>query len=269
VTEESDWIRREGYLPRLERIAMEVAAEWGLELGPRITAGRYSYVAPAGDDAILKIVPIEDTDADHIAEALRVWNGDGAVRLLRHEPARRALLLERLVPGTEAAEVSEEEAIAAAISVGGRIWREPPRDHGYRTVRDWVRRWMPPEDAHPLAPVARRTYAAMTPRMDTLVHADFHHHNLLRRGDDWAVIDPKPIVGEPEFDVPAFLWNPLGTVSTRERTERRIRAFADAGLDGDKMQRWAIVRGVCDGLPIRPGRTEAERPQLRVVRELL
>jgi streptomycin 6-kinase len=109
----------------------------------------------------------------------------------------------------------------------------------------------------------------MDPRIDTLVHADFHHHNLLRHGRRWIAIDPKPIVGEPEFDVPAFLWNPLGTSSSRARTERRIRAFADAGLDEEKIRAWAIVRGVCDGLPLGPGNTDETSKQLRVARELL
>ena len=118
-------------------------------------------------------------------------------------------------------------------------------------------------------PIARRVFESMDLRTDTLVHADFHHHNLLRHGDRWLAIDPKPIVGEPEFDVPAFLWNPLGTTSSRARTERRIAAFADAGLDADRIRRWAIVRGVCDGLPIHPGEDETTRPQLRIVRELL
>ena len=269
MTAEGDWIEREGYLPRLEKIASEVAAEWGLELGPRIAAGRYSYVAPAGPDAILKVVPAEDTDADHIADALRFWSGDGAVRLLRHDATRRALLLERLRPGTESASVAEDDATAIAIDVGRKIWRAPKPGHPFRPIQRWVERWLPRDDAHPLAPTARRTYESMAPRTDRVVHSDFHHHNLLRRGDDWVVIDPKPHVGEPEFDIPAFLWNPLGTVPTRERTERRIRAFADAGLDGDRIRRWAIVRGICDGLPIRPGRTEADRKQLQVARLLL
>ena len=269
MSDDGDWIRRHGYLPRLERIANELASEWRLELGPRILEGRFSYVAPAGADAILKVVPAEDVDADRIADALSFWDGEGAVRLLRYDAARRALLLERVVPGTDASQVDEDEALAAAVGVGLRIWRKPPDDHSYRTVRDWVRRWLPDPNAHPLAPVAHRTYATMTPHTDTLVHSDFHHHNILRRGAEWVVIDPKPHVGEPEFDVPAFLWNPIGYVSTRERTERRIRAFADAGLDGDRIRLWAIVRGVCDGLPIRPGHGEAERPQLRVARELL
>jgi streptomycin 6-kinase len=272
---ETPWLNRPPWgmsaqlAARMERIAREVAAEWGLTIGPRIKAGRYSYVANAGTDAILKIVPSEADDADHIADALRFWDGDGAVRLLRHDPARRALLLERARPGTEAAEASEEEAIAAAVGVGTRIWRTPPTQHSFRSVHDWVRRWLPPDDAHPLVPVARQVFEAMDPRIDTLIHADFHHHNLLRHGAGWIAIDPKPIVGEPEFDVPAFLWNPLGTSSSRARTEGRIRAFAAAGLDEEKIRGWAIVRGVCDGLPLRPDKTDETSKQLRVVRELL
>ena len=251
----------------MEAIAREMAAEWHFQLGPRITAGRFSYVAPAGDDAILKIIPRADEDAEHIADALRLWDGDGAVRLLRHDSRRRALLLERLVPGTEAAELREDEATAVAIGVGRRIWRAVPPGHVFRSTDAWVRRWMPTDDAHPLVPAARRVFEAMTLRSDRLVHADFHHHNLLRRGDEWVAIDPKPYAGEPEFDVPPFLANPLGTVATRARTERRIRAFADAGLNGDRIRAWSIVRGVLDGLPTRPDEPESDR--LRIARELL
>ena len=270
---EGPWLDREPWgmspalVARMEQVAREVAADWGLTLGPRITSGRYSYVAPAGEDAILKVIPPEDDDADHIADALRFWDGDGAVRLLRHDPIRRALLLERLRPGTELATVDEGDATLRAVAVGQRIWRQAHGKHGFRSVHDWVRRWMPADDTHPLVPTARRVYASMRPRLDRLLHADFHHHNILRRGDEWVVIDPKPLVGEPEFDVLPFLANPLGTVATRERTERRIRAFVDAGLDEERVRQWSFVRGVLDGLPTRPDEAEGER--LRIARDLL
>ena len=254
---------------RLEATAREVAADWGLVLGPQFPMAKYSFAAPAGDDAVLKIPPVEDDLADHEADALRFWGGDGAVRLLRHDPERRALLIERARPGTDASAVPEEEAIAAAISVGLRLWREPPADHPFRSIRGWVDRWLPPDDTHELVPLARRTFAAMDIATRVVVHADFHHFNLLRHGERWVVIDPKPAIGEPEFDIPPFLWNPFGGApSTRARTESRIRAFADAGLDGDKIRAWAIVRGVCDGLPLTSSGVEGG-PQLRVVRELL
>ena len=95
----------------LEAVAREVAAEWGVTLGEPFALARYSYVAAAGDDAVLKVTPPEDDESDEEAEALELWAGDGAVRLLRRT-VRRALLVERAVLETDIAELAEEEATA-------------------------------------------------------------------------------------------------------------------------------------------------------------
>jgi streptomycin 6-kinase len=251
---------------RLETTAREVAAEWGLRLGTRILEGRYSYVAFAGDDAILKVIPKEDDQAAYSAEALEFWDGDGAVRLLRRDAGRGVLLLERVRPGTDAAMVDEDEGIAAAISVGRRIWRTPPSGHPFRRSDELVKRCLADLDDHPLRDMARAIFDEMTPRADVLVHADLHHHNLLLRGSEWVAIDPQPFIGEPEFDVPSFLWNPLSSVPTPERTHARIRGFATAGLDPERIRQWTLVRGICSGLPPE---AEDDSRQLRVVRQLL
>ncbi|MDQ3066751.1 MAG: hydroxyurea phosphotransferase, partial [Actinomycetota bacterium] len=60
-----------------------MASEWGVELGEPFALSRYSYVAPAGDDAVLKVRSPEDDESDEEAEALELWAGEGAVRLLR------------------------------------------------------------------------------------------------------------------------------------------------------------------------------------------
>ena len=133
-----------------------------------------------------------------------------------------------------------------------------PRRHESSTVYDWD----PVHDdiRNPLGVVMR-----------ILERADIANLSRIEDGDVRdAPVAETPMVGEPEYDIPPFLWNPLGSVSTRARTERRIRAFADAGLDGDRIRTWAIVRGVMLGLPSAPGRRiEADRAQFRVVRELL
>src|SRR6476659_6879236 len=113
-------------LEPLALIAAEVAAEWGLELGPPFALARYSYVAPVGEDAVLKVTPAEDDEADEEPDALALWDGDGAVRLLRHDRGLRALLLERARPGTDISQL-EDEATAIAIGVGRRLWR-PARE---------------------------------------------------------------------------------------------------------------------------------------------
>ena len=57
------------------------------------------------------------------------------------------------------------------------------------------------------------------------MHGDFHHHNILDAGARYVAIDPKPMLGEPEFDVPSFLWNPLRYRMRLDVTERRLAAF--------------------------------------------
>ncbi len=254
---------------RLERTAREVAAEWGVRLGPPFELARYSYVAPAGEGAVLKVVPVEDDEADHEADALALWAGHGALRLLRHDRERRAMLIERARPGVDASILSEDEATREAVAVARKLWRPAERGHPFRWIGDQVPRWLENAGGHKLVQVAKDTYASLDVDDATLVHGDFHQHNLLRHGERWVALDPKPMVGEPEFDVPSFLWNPIGSISTRERTDRRIAAFAAAGLDAGRIRRWTIVRGVYLGLPLWPGETEETSPQIRTVRQLL
>jgi streptomycin 6-kinase len=254
---------------RLAATAREVAAEWNVELGAMIGAGRLYYVAFADDDAILKVVPAEDDEADHEADALALLGGDGAVRLLRHDRARRAMLIERARPGYDASGLSEYEAMRVSVSAAKRLWRPAERGRPFRWIGELVPRWLDNAGDHYLVHQAKEIYATMQPGDATLVHGDFHHHNLLSHGDAWVVIDPKPMVGEPEFDVPTFLWNPIGHVPTKDSVEGWIAAFADAGLDANLIRKWAIVRGTYQGLPLSQDETAETSPQLRVVRALL
>lgn len=227
-------------LAPLERSARQVAAEWGLELGTPFALARYSYVAPAGEDAVLKVTPAEDDEADEEAEALELWDGEGAVRLLRRDRARRALLLERARPGEDISELPDDEATAIAVDVGLKLWR--PAAEPFRWIGDHVPRWL---DHYPneLTRLAREVYATLAVGRGTLVHGDFHHHNVLRSERGPVAIDPKPMLGEPEYDVPSFLWNPLPYRMRLDVTERRLAAFAAAGLDQERMRKWAVVRG--------------------------
>ena len=100
----------------------------------------YSYVAPAGDDAVLKVTPADDDEADEEADALELWDGDGAVRLLRRDRGRRALLLERARPGDDISGLPEDEATAIAVAVGTRLWR--PAAEPFRWIGDHVPRWL-------------------------------------------------------------------------------------------------------------------------------
>ena len=240
-----------------------MAAEWGVKLGPPFVLARYSYVAPAGDDAVLKVIPPEDDEADEEADALSLWNGDGAVRLLRRDRERRALLIERAQPGNDISELPDGEATAIAVAVGLRLWR--PADQPFGWIGDHVPYWLDQaeqsnEPGSDLIPLARELYASLHVGRATLVHGDFHHHNILDAGDRHLAIDAKAMLGEREYDVPSFLWNPMSLAMRLDVTERRIAAFVAAGLSEDRIRAWAVIRGAYLG---------ADEEEVRVLRALL
>jgi streptomycin 6-kinase len=224
-----------------KRIAHEVAADWGLELGEPFELSRFSYVAPTGDNSVLKVAWAGDDESLDEADALELWAGDGAVRLHRADRARRALLEERAVPGGDISDLPEEEATAVAVDIATRLWRRagPP----FRPVADEVPRWLD-GNVSSLTPYARELWETFEPAHEWLVHGDFHHHNILRHGSRYVAIDPKPYLSDREYDLFSWLRNPLFyRMIDRERTERRIAAFVAAGLDDRRIRIWAIIRG--------------------------
>ena len=224
----------------LEGVAREVAAEWGVELGPRFPLAFHGYVAPAGDHAVLKVTPEVYWENHLEPDALAHWGGDGAVRLLRHDPQRRACLLERARPGTDVAALPDAEATAIAVEVGLKLWR--PAAAPFPWIGDHVPDWLD-EEPNELTPLARELFASLDIGRVTLVHGDFHHQNILDAGDRYVAIDPQPFLGEPEFDVPPWLWNPLPIGLRVDLLERRLAAFAAAGLDEERMRIWTVIRG--------------------------
>ena len=242
----------------LAAVAREVAAEWQVELGEPFALARYSYVAAAGDDAVLKVTPPEDDEADEEADALELWAGDGAVRLLRRDRMRRALLVERARPGDDIAGLPDDEATAIAVEVGRRLWR--PAAAPFRWIGDWVPRWLDNAKGHPLVPLARELYGSLDVGRDVLVHGDLHHHNILHSARGPLAIDAKAMLGEPEYDIPSFLWNPIPYRMDPGVTARRLAAFAGVGLDQERMRKWTVIRGAYLG---------ADENEIAVLRALL
>jgi streptomycin 6-kinase len=230
----------------MRRIAAEVAAEWELALGEPFALSRYSYVAPVGDDRVLKVAWHGDDESLHEAQSLELWDGHGAVRLLRSDPARRALLEERAVPGNDISELPEELALEIAVDVAVRLWQ--PAGAPFRWIGDHVPGWIDDgeraeDEGSELIPLARELYAELDVGGETLIHGDFHHHNILRHGERFVAIDSKAMLGDPEYDVPSFLRNPLSFhMVDRGVIERRIAAFVAAGLDDFKIRAWTAIR---------------------------
>jgi streptomycin 6-kinase len=218
------------------------AARWGLELGEPLALASVSFVAAVGDDFILKAAWGGDDESLHEGDALEVWNGDGAVRLIRRSGL--VLLEERAIPGTDLSLVPEDEATAIAVALAQRLWR--PAQPPFRAVEPEVWRWLDEaeQEGSGLVPLARELFDEIHGGDRWLVHGDFHHHNILSAGDHYVAIDPKPYLCDREYDVPSFLWNPMfNRMDDAQKTERRIAAFVASGLDEYRIRAWTVIRG--------------------------
>ena len=132
----ADWLRR------LPTLVAECAEAWALRLGEPFSALSINFVVAAsladGTPVVLKVCfPSRELDTE--IAALRLFDGRGSVRLLAHDEARGALLLERVQPGTPLGDVADDApAMAAFASVVGRLHRSAPAEHSFPTFADWV-----------------------------------------------------------------------------------------------------------------------------------
>jgi streptomycin 6-kinase len=257
-----DWA---AWLDRLPALADEVVAEWELRPDGAALHGFCSLVLPVrtprGTLAVLKLhtdADAEESDHEHLA--LQRWRGRGAVRLLRADPARRALLLERLET-TDLADHWDEEACQVVAGLYGLLHVEPMPQ--LREQAAYVGRWTAALAADALVvPVPRRLVeqavslaAELCAEPATAVlHGDLHYGNVLlgERGGDptWLAIDPKPTNGDPHYELEPMLRNRFDEYadapgSVREAVRHRFHTLVDtAGFDEARARDWVVVRSI-------------------------
>ena len=99
--------------------------KWKLSLETPYQGSFVSIVFPArsadGAPRVLKI-QYPHPESDHEEEALRLWNGEGAVRLFDYDPEQHALLPERCEPGNHLSRTGAEEALRVFIETLPRLW---------------------------------------------------------------------------------------------------------------------------------------------------
>jgi streptomycin 6-kinase len=289
-----------GWLTALPDRVDQLAARWGLEIGePFEPGGNCSWVAPATDadgrDVVLKVA-WQHAESLHEAEGLSVLRGQGAVEVHAFEHlapmspddrvdrpigpdgpigATTAMLLERCRPGTELRGRPEAEQHVVVTELLRSVWAaELPTDHPFRPLSvmaaDWVSRAELRRAADPGrldAGLARDGLAlfrelSRARTADVLLFTDLHAGNVLsgeRR--PWLLIDPKPYVGDPHYDVSQHLLN--CNASLQADPIGLLTRVADlAGLDPGRVRQWLFARCVIELLgdgPPWPGLAEVLR----------
>ncbi len=258
------------WLDRLPRLAAECAENWGVRLGRPFGGGNVALVLAAerhdGLPLVLKL-NFPEPESEYEADALEFWAGAGAVRLLARDDRRRALLLERCLPGSTLWEVDDEdEANRIACTVLRRLWRPAPPDSPIRPLAPEALRWAEqlPSDWEMIGrPFERRlidlaAQAAQelvrSPGEAVIVHQDLHGGNILRaEREPWLAIDPKPLVGERAFDAASLLRDRRSELMRDPQPGRRIRRRLDQladelDLDRERLRGWGVVHALAWGV---------------------
>lgn len=207
---------------------------------------------------MLKVQSRDDREGEHEAAALRRWDGDGAVRLLDHDPDRRILLLERCWPGTPLFALEPDAALDVLASLLPRLWK--PAGPPFRALADEASDWIdhlpvewevagqPFERALLDAAIETLRDLSATQGEQVLVHQDLHAGNVLAaEREPWLAIDPKPLLGEREFALAPIVrgWE-LGH-SRGEVLYRLDRLTDELGLDRERARRWTFAHAIAWG----------------------
>ena len=266
------------WVSALPALVDQLLTRWELEVDGEVLHGNVALVVPVrradGQAAMLKVSWVDEETRGE-ARALARWGGAAAVTLLESAPADGALLLERLNAHRSLQQVDEDDAVRLAATLLRQL-HVPPLA-GPVGAADIARRWqteLPREweilgrpGAATLVEHAVATCAELAsgPGTARLLHGDYHYGNVLARPfahvtdgaaaarPGWAAIDPKPLVGDGEYDLIPLLrnrWAELAATGDAARAcRRRLHALADqAELDRERAERWCLVRAVDDAL---------------------
>ncbi|WP_374468854.1 aminoglycoside phosphotransferase family protein [Phenylobacterium sp.] len=263
----------EAWLATLPATIADLAQGWGLRLGATLEGGSSAYVAEAvtaaGAAAVLKITMPGDEPVESEIRALALADGHGYARLLAADPARRALLVERL--GAPLADLGwpRERALEALAATLMASWRPLPHADGLLSLPDkaaWLARFIPQTWEALRRPcraaVVERAVAyaeqrgrVHDPAKAVLLHGDPHIHNALADPHEpgrFRLIDPDGIWGEPAYDIGALLRGGseallAGDPATLGRA-RCARMAALTGQPEDAIWAWAFVERVSTAL---------------------
>lgn len=258
---------RRRWLDTLPEVVDLLASEWELALGEPYQGATAAWIAPVqgrdGEELVLK-VGWRHMEAEHEADALRLWAGNGAVRCLdsRAFDDTLALLLERCTPGDQLRrkldEPDQDLVIADLLS---RLWEsEPPYGDRFRPLTVMCSHWADETEAklasagRGLDPGLVRAGVSLlrelpaSPRRRVLLSTDLHAGNVLSaRREPWLAVDPKPFVGDPAFDVVQHMLN-CGRRLARDPRALAARMAELLSLDHERVCLWLFARCAQEGI---------------------
>ncbi|WP_020672300.1 aminoglycoside phosphotransferase family protein [Amycolatopsis nigrescens] len=278
------------WIAALPALAASFLDRWELRLDGPARHGVVALVLPVlradGLPAALKLQPVNEESAGE-PTGLRVWDGDGVVRLLDHDPGTGTMLLERLDADRPLSAVPDDTAATGILAeLLARLTAVPAPD-GLRRLADITAAML---DQVPQAvpvlpdPAERRlvrTCASAVRELigepgDRLLHWDLHFDNILAgQREPWLAIDPKPLAGDPGFELLPALDNRWAEIVATGDVSRAVLRRFDLltevlGLDRRRATGWTLGRVLQNALwDIEDGETALGPAQIAIATALL
>ena len=258
--------QRQAWLDSLPAMLEELTRRWSLHAGPPFDHPNVtcSWVAPVicagGAAAVLKLAMPHLEGASEI-EGLRFWNGNPTVQLIEADDELGAMLLERCQPGHSLHSEPEHMQDIVIATLLKRLWKRSVRSNHLRQFRRlsemlefWRDETLAQAHRWPDAGLVREGLQVWETlerpsATDVLLATDLHAGNVLRsEREPWLVIDPKPFIGDPAYDVVQHLHNcearlhkdPIGMV-------KRLADLCEVNME--RLQLWTFARAAADPRP--------------------
>ncbi|KOU68925.1 hydroxyurea phosphotransferase [Streptomyces sp. MMG1533] len=242
------------FIAALPDLTADFLERWELTVDGQPMHGVAALVLPVirADDtrAVLKL-QLLDEESEGEPVALRIWNGDRAVRLLDHDEITGTMLLERLDPTRMLSHLPDTREAVLVIARLLSHLTAVPAPPGLRRLGDiahamldrtpWALERIPDPDTRRLVTdCAAAVREVVDEPGDRLLHWDLHYENVLASDRaPWLAIDPKPLAGDPGFE----LWPALANRFDADEIRRRFDAMTDVlGLDRARARAWTLGR---------------------------
>lgn len=246
------------WLIDLPAIIKALASEHNLSDLEPLNNLSYNYVLSGFLDNKPIILKLElDDDALTLeASSLQAFAGFGGIKVLLAQ--KGFLVLEKAVPGISLKSYfpsKDNDSIEITCNIINVLHQAPiPKTSKFPNIHDWLKRLDHDTSNKNLknylhkARDIRDQLLATAPDF-VLLHGDLHHENIIKHGDNWVVIDPKGVIGEPAYEVAAFILNPIPELlksrNIADIINNRITHFAyKLKIKPERIKGWCFIQAV-------------------------
>lgn len=247
----------ERWLADLQEIVKECISLWSLTDCRPVGNLSFNYVCRANSavfGAVILKIGVRGHEIGSEYRALSLMDPQETCRCFAFDRKLNAMLLEQLLPGHNLYSLS---SIEEQIRVGGELISGVSGEPGgvseeFPAYKDWLNRSfnkvkkMGRIDSH-LEAILEKADSYFrdlenSSLPDRLLHGDFHHQNILMKGEDWVLIDPKGVIGKQVFDCGRFFLNQLAELDNNEHSAT-IRLMASIFAKALNTGRKEVLKG--------------------------